>query len=80
MIVAPIERLTARVDRYWDEYTDLGSALLAVARVDLPAVLFDELLHDREAEARSFRLARDVRLECLMHDVAQESPGRCRQL
>ena len=43
------ERLPAHVDCDRDEYTDLGSALLTVARVDLAAVLLDELLDDREA-------------------------------
>jgi hypothetical protein len=56
-----------------DEYTDLGTALLAVARRDVAAVLFDELLHDRETETRSLRLARDVRVERLVHDVAREA-------
>jgi hypothetical protein len=47
VIVTPSQRLTASVERQWNQYTDLGSPLLAVARIDVAAVLFDELLDDR---------------------------------
>ena len=73
MILAPSERSAAGVQQGWNEYTDLGTALLAVARRDLSTVFFDEFLHDRETETRSFRLTRDVRVEGLMHDVAREA-------
>src|SRR4051812_37102183 len=63
----------AGIHRYWNEYTDLGSALLAVTGADLAAVLLDELLDDREPETRALGLARDVRIESLVDDVGNEA-------
>jgi hypothetical protein len=40
--------VSARIHRYGQEYNDLGTTVLAVAGRDLPAMLLDELLHDRK--------------------------------
>src|SRR3954464_11334189 len=73
MFLSPTDGAAAGIHGSRDEYTDLGTALLAVARRDVATMLFDELLHDREPEPRSLRLARDVRVERLIHDVAREA-------
>src|SRR5690606_37416074 len=60
--------------RYRQQYTDLGPTVLAVSRANLPPVLLNELLNDREPETGSLHLAGHVRIERLMDDLLVE-PG-----
>ena len=62
-----------QADRQWQQDTDLGPARGTIVDADLPAMLVDDLLHDRQTEACPPGLGGHVWLEDPRHEFRRKT-------